>query len=134
MEERSLSARILPDPGGGGLSCTEAREAARDILAALKPPWAAVDDVLTVVTELVSNASRHAGGASAFRITARSGTVIVEVSDRSPSPPRIQPWAPEEPGGFGWRLVNRLATTDVRIHHDGKTVAATLPGARAGQG
>ncbi|MEV4940712.1 YjbQ family protein [Streptomyces zaomyceticus] len=31
------------------------------------------------------------------------------------------------PGGFGWRLVNQLATTDVHVHQDGKTVTATLP-------
>ncbi|MEV4943486.1 ATP-binding protein [Streptomyces zaomyceticus] len=126
MEERSLSSRILSEPGGAGLSCAEARESARAILAGLDP-LAGVDDVLTVVTELVSNASRHAGGATVFQITARMGTVTVEVSDRSPAPPRIQPWEPGVPGGFGWRLVNQLATTDVRVHQDGKTVTATLP-------
>ncbi|MFG2988976.1 ATP-binding protein [Streptomyces sp. NPDC048257] len=121
-----MSSRSLPAPGGAGFSCAEARETARDILAGLKPDPAGVDDVLTVVSELVSNASRHAGGATAFRITVRSGTVTIEVSDGSPSPPRIPPWAPEVPGGFGWRLVNQLATTDVHIHPDGKTVTATL--------
>ncbi|MFE9929182.1 ATP-binding protein [Streptomyces sp. NPDC005533] len=126
MEERTLSSRDLLAPGGGGLSCAEAREIAREVLAALEPEPAAADNVLTVVSELVSNASRHAGGASGFRISAHAGTVTVEVSDRSPSPPRLQPWAPEVPGGFGWRLVNQLARTDVHVHQGGKTVTATL--------
>ncbi|MFJ9597896.1 ATP-binding protein [Streptomyces virginiae] len=128
MEERSLSSRIVSEPGGEGLSCAEARESARAVLADLKPSAAGVDDVLTVVTEMISNATRHAGGATAFQITARPGTVTVEVSDRSLAPPHIQPWAPGVPGGFGWRLVNQLATaTAVHVHQDGKTVTATIP-------
>ncbi|MFC9583592.1 ATP-binding protein [Streptomyces yangpuensis] len=130
MEARTLSSRILPDPFGADLSCAEARASARDILAGLNPSPAKMNDVLTVVTEMISNADRHAGGATALRITARSGTVTVEVSDRSTSPPRIQPWAPDEPGGFGWRLVNQLAATEVHIHHDGKTVTAVLTAAQ----
>ncbi|MFJ3963225.1 ATP-binding protein [Streptomyces sp. NPDC090036] len=131
MEDRSLSIRVAPDPGGAGLSCAEAREAARNVLAGLKSSPAGVDDVLTGVSELISNADRHVGGAIALRITARSGAVTVEVSDRAPSPPRLQPWAPDAPGGFGWRLVNQVATTDVYIHGNGKTVTATLTGARS---
>ncbi|THA75420.1 ATP-binding protein [Streptomyces sp. A0592] len=126
MEEQTLSSRILPDPPRAGLSCAEARETARNILAGLHASPAVADIVLTVVSEMVSNASRHAGGVTAFKITARSGTLTVEVSDRSPAPPRIQPWAPDVPGGFGWRLVNQLATTHVQFHRGGKTVTATL--------
>ncbi|MFC9817427.1 ATP-binding protein [Streptomyces virginiae] len=126
MEERTWFSRILPGPHGAGLSCAEAREAARDILANLGTSPAGVDNVLTVVSEMISNASQHAGGATAFQITARAGTVTVQVSDSSLSPPRIQPWAPDTPGGFGWRLVNQLATTDIHLHRGGKTVTATL--------
>ncbi|MFE5720622.1 ATP-binding protein [Streptomyces erythrochromogenes] len=126
MEERTWSSRILPGPHGAGLSSAEAREAARNILAGLHTSPAGVDNVLTVVTEMISNASRHAGGATAFQMTARAGTVTVQVSDCSLSPPRVQPWAPDTPGGFGWRLVNQLATTGVLLHRGGKTVTATL--------
>ncbi|WP_078906822.1 ATP-binding protein [Streptomyces sp. NRRL S-378] len=126
MEEQTLSSLILPTPARTGLSCAAAREATRDLLAALKPEPGWVDDLLTVVSELVSNASRHAGGATALRITAHSSTVTIEISDRSPSPPRLQPRAPQTPGGFGWRLVNQLATTDTRVHNGGKTITATL--------
>ncbi|MGW7140267.1 ATP-binding protein [Streptomyces xanthophaeus] len=133
MEEQSQPSRNLPPPGVAGLSCAEARDTARNILASLRPPPAGLDDVLTVVTELISNASRHAGGATGFQITARSDALTIEVSDRSPSPPRIQPWAPDIPGGFGWRLVNQLAITDVQVHQDGKTITATLTAEQTGQ-
>ncbi|MFD8789841.1 ATP-binding protein [Streptomyces vinaceus] len=132
MEEQILSSRILPEPLGAGLSCAQARESARTTLAGLNPSPVVMDNVLTVVTEMISNAGRHAGGATTFQITARAGTVTVKVSDRSITPPRIQPWAPDEPGGFGWRLVNQLATTDVDIHRDGKTVTAVLTTALRG--
>ncbi|MFB7981918.1 ATP-binding protein [Streptomyces vinaceus] len=133
MEEQTLSSRILPEPLGADLSCAQARESARTTLAGLDLSPVAMDNVLTVVTEMISNAGRHAGGATAFQVTARAGTVTVEVSDRSTSPPRIQPWEPDRPGGFGWRLINQLATTDVHIHRDGKTVTAVLTAAQSGQ-
>ncbi|MFI6149685.1 ATP-binding protein [Streptomyces sp. NPDC051109] len=133
MEQWTLPDQLLPESLGAGLSCAEARDSARDILAGLNLPPAALDNVLTVVSEMISNASRHAGGATAFRVTAGDDTVTVEVRDRSTSPPRIKPWAPDEPGGFGWRLVNQLATTDVHIHRDGKTITATLTATPSGQ-
>ncbi|MEU8841997.1 ATP-binding protein [Streptomyces roseus] len=133
MDDATLPPRLLAESLGAGLSCAQARETARAVLAGLDLPAAGVDDVLTVVTEMISNADRHAGGVTAFQIAARAGVVTVEVRDRSTAPPRIKPWAPGEPGGFGWRLVNQLATTDVRIHHDGKTVTATLTAAQTGR-
>ncbi|QEV43758.1 ATP-binding protein [Streptomyces vinaceus] len=133
MEQSTVSDQLLPESLGAGLSCAEARDSAREGLAGLNLPPAEMDNVLTVVTEMVSNASRHAGGATAFHVTAGAGAVTVEVSDRSTSAPRIQPWAPDEPGGFGWRLVNQLATTDVHIHRDGKTITATLTAATTGR-
>ncbi|MFB7174479.1 ATP-binding protein [Streptomyces sp. NPDC056254] len=132
MEEQTSAYRILPASHGAGLSCAEVRATVSEVLAGLNTFRARVDDVLTVATEMISNASRHAGGATVFQITARAGAVTVKVSDRSPDPPRIQPWAPEVPGGFGWRLVNQLATTHVHVHLGGKTVTATLTTAAAG--
>ncbi|KPI33687.1 hypothetical protein OV450_6395 [Actinobacteria bacterium OV450] len=125
MEERRLTARVLPT-GATGLTGAQAREAARTVLENLDPHAAGLDNVLTVVSELVANATRHGGGATGFTITAHDGTVTVEVGDRSTRPPSLRPWAPDVPGGFGWRLVNQLATTDIKIHSGGKTVTATL--------
>lgn len=118
-------------PGPPGLRCVEARELAQSVLAEAGAPPQQVEDVVTVVSELVSNAQRHGGGVTALQITARAGAVTIEVSDRSPRRPRIQPWAPARPGGFGWRMVNRLAdTTDIHSHRGGKTVSATLTTSR----
>ncbi|MEU6313255.1 ATP-binding protein [Streptomyces sp. NPDC047014] len=114
-------------------SCAELREEAHKVLAGLGAAGDIIDDVLTVVTELVSNARRHAGGVTGFRVTgADSGSgggsaVSIAVSDASPEPPRPQPWAPQAPGGFGWLLVNRLAdSTRVEVRPDGKTITATF--------
>ncbi|MEU8842327.1 ATP-binding protein [Streptomyces roseus] len=128
MEERALSSRLLPDPEGSGISCVRARETARAVLARLHLTETGVDDVVTVVSELISNAERHAGGATAFTITARPGFVTVEVSDGTARLPELQTWAPRHPGGFGWRLVHDIADT-INVRADdggGKTVTATF--------
>ncbi|MFG2621241.1 ATP-binding protein [Streptomyces sp. NPDC048507] len=124
MTPRSPSA----PRSGTDLSCAEARDTVRGALAGLAAPAPWCEDVLTVATELVSNARRHGGGVTAFRVTADRGAVVIEVSDASPRPPVTEPWAPRVPGGFGWRLVNQLAATDVRVHTrgHGKTVSAVL--------
>ncbi|MER5807874.1 ATP-binding protein [Streptomyces sp. NPDC002033] len=130
MSRRSPSAR----PGNTDFSCAEARDTVRGALAELDAPARWCEDVLTVTTELVSNARRHAGGVTAFRVTADCGAVVVEVSDASARPPVTEPWAPRIPGGFGWRLVNHLAdSTDVHVHRHGKTVSAVLTPGPAGR-
>ncbi|MFG2623112.1 ATP-binding protein [Streptomyces sp. NPDC048507] len=131
MDDRSVTSRLLPDPGGSGVTGAQARTAARTLLAPLDLTATGVEDVMTVVTELVSNAERHAGGVTAFTLTARplpsTITVTVEVTDREPRLPELQAWAPERPGGFGWRIVHHLAdTVHVRAHGDGKTITATF--------
>ncbi|MFE5627303.1 ATP-binding protein [Streptomyces virginiae] len=111
-----------------GMSCAEARDSARRVLAAQDAPAALTDDVLTVVSELVSNAVRHAGGVTGFQVTVHPDRVVVEVSDRSALLPHLQAVSPLTPGGFGWRVVKTLAPgTFVRSHRNGKTIIATLP-------
>lgn len=85
-----------------------------------------VADVDTVVTELVSNADRHAGGVTGFALTPERGALLIAVSDASPHFPQDQPWAPAEPGGFGWFLINRLARTRIQPTATGKTIIATI--------
>ncbi|MFF7296170.1 ATP-binding protein [Streptomyces sp. NPDC008265] len=111
-----------------GLTCAQARESARTVLAEQDAPPRVVADVLTVVSELVSNAVRHAGGVTGFDIAVRAGKVVIEVSDRSALLPHLRPPSPHTPGGFGWRVVKSLApSTYVRFHRQGKTIIATLP-------
>lgn len=57
---------------------TEAREATRRRLAGIRPMEPAqVDDLLLVVSELVSNAQRHGGGVTGFRLVLERVTVSV---------------------------------------------------------
>ncbi|MEW2371403.1 ATP-binding protein [Streptomyces sp. NPDC006656] len=110
------------------MSCAQARETARQVMAAHDTSAAVVDDVLTVVSELVSNALRHAGGLTGFDVTIEAGQVTIAVSDRSPRQPHLRPPSPNTPGGFGWRVVMTLApSVFVRFHRGGKTIVASLP-------
>ncbi|MFE5620978.1 ATP-binding protein [Streptomyces virginiae] len=111
------------------MTCAQARDTARRVLAEHQAPAALVADVLTVVSELVSNAIRHGEGLTGFHITVSPGQVVViEVSDRSTLRPRLRLADPHTPGGFGWRVVKTLApTTFIRFHRGGKTIVATLP-------
>ncbi|MFD9415180.1 ATP-binding protein [Streptomyces goshikiensis] len=111
----------------------EARQAARAFLEALGQPAIGreqADTVVLVVSELVTNALRHGGGAYTLRLTAHPGTIEVAVGDPSPRLPRMRtPDLVDGTGGFGWHMVNDLA------HHvavtpgpeGGKTVRALLP-------
>ncbi|MER5777692.1 ATP-binding protein [Streptomyces sp. NPDC002039] len=111
-----------------GLRCEDARLIARDVLSAHHVGTALVDDVLLVVSELVSNAVRHAGGVTDFRVRCLPGSVAVEVSDGSTARPSLPGTPVDVPGGFGWLLVNRIADrTEIRPDHGGKTITAFLP-------
>lgn len=109
------------------LNCEEARDITRRVLTAHGVVDRLVEDVLTVVTELVSNARRHAGGVVGFGVRCTRGEVVVEVADGSRNRP-LEPGTPVDvPGGFGWLLVRRLARrTEVRLRGDGKTITAWL--------
>ncbi|MER6162040.1 ATP-binding protein [Streptomyces sp. NPDC001868] len=87
----------------------------------------AVDAVLLVVSELFTNAVRHAGGVTGFRLEAGPGTVTVAVHDASTVCPRIHPLDATRPVGFGWHLVQELSV-DVRVEVQatGKTVTAVV--------
>ncbi|MFE5488951.1 ATP-binding protein [Streptomyces virginiae] len=87
-----------------------------------------VTDVLTVVSELVANAIRHAGGVTGFDVHRRAGLVVIEVSDHSLRLPHPRPPSPDGPRHFGWRLVKTLApTVFICFHRRGKTITAPLP-------
>ncbi len=89
--------RVLPDtPDAGAL----ARRAVAEACHAWGCP-ALIDDAEMVVTELVANAVRHAGGARRLELTLSRWYLHVAVRDGSPSPPA--------PGGRGLTLVEALA-------------------------
>ncbi|MFJ9060037.1 MULTISPECIES: ATP-binding protein [unclassified Streptomyces] len=110
----------------------DARERARSFLEALREPAVApkvTDKVILVVSELVTNALRHGGGTYTLRLSTHPDLIAVAVDDPSPQAPRMRtPDLTGATGGFGWRMVTRLARTTAIIHRPsgGKTVSAFL--------
>ncbi|MHA6763964.1 ATP-binding protein [Streptacidiphilus sp. PAMC 29251] len=92
-------------------------------------PEAVMGDVLLVVSELVSNAVRHAPGPCTLSLTQDHKQVIIAVTDNVASlpVPRTADLS-SGTGGFGWHLLRNLAR-HVRItaRADGKTITAILP-------
>lgn len=111
----------FPDGDAAG-----ARHATAEFLAR-NCPWADLDAVVLVVSELVANAIRHTGGWWRLCVRAVQGRLVVEIADASPRPP--EPRTPDLAGGggLGWHMVERLATRleVVDRRPEGKTVRAT---------
>ncbi|MEU5208965.1 ATP-binding protein [Streptomyces sp. NPDC020742] len=114
-----------------------ARDATTRFLTSLQPPVDrhAVDTVVLVVCELVTNAVRHAPGPTcSLRLAVCGDAVAVAVSDAGTTPPvgRV-PDVEGDTGGFGWPMVQQLAlATSVCRTPQGKTVHALLPCRRHG--
>ncbi|WP_274567618.1 ATP-binding protein [Streptomyces spiramyceticus] len=119
-----LDSPVQDSPQGDS---AKAREAAAHYLAQ-HCPWADLDAVLLVVSELVTNAVRHTPGWWRLRLLAGLEELVVEMDDSSAQPP-----VPREPdfsggGGFGWPMVLRLAgRVEIRPLPQGKRVRATWP-------
>ncbi|MFE9132700.1 ATP-binding protein [Streptomyces sp. NPDC007355] len=69
-----------------------------------------VEDVLLLVSEVVTNACLHAGGPEELVLRHGRGGLRVEVADPSPEHPRVQKVrSPALPGGHGLMVLDRLA-------------------------
>ena len=110
------------------------RRALVEDLHALEVDATVVDEAEIVVSELVSNALRHAkplsDGAIRVRWKVKGGVVEVEVSDGGgPSTPRPAPPALWSTSGRGLRIVRSLAHEwGVADDKAGRTVWASLGG------
>lgn len=108
----------------------EARALVSSFLALRVPraPESTVIDVLLVVSELVTNALRHAGGVTGLRVSSGPGVVEITVRDAEQDVPVQREHDGEWlPGGYGWPLVRRVAeVTVVPLGAEGKSVRATL--------
>ncbi|OEJ35422.1 hypothetical protein BGK67_02570 [Streptomyces subrutilus] len=88
----------------------------------------AAADALLATSELVTNALRHGGGVTAMTCHVADGMLHLSVSDANPRPPATRTGSPEQPGGFGWPLVQHLAQrVTISMHTTGKTIGITLP-------
>jgi anti-sigma regulatory factor (Ser/Thr protein kinase) len=107
---RAFASRALSDwgaPGGGP---------------------AVAEDARLVVSELLSNACRHAGGPAELVLSLTGGTLRIEVLDGSPALPSPRmPHDASRPSGHGLHLVQRLSSAwGVTGRADGKSVWAEL--------
>ncbi|MFI1188415.1 ATP-binding protein [Streptomyces californicus] len=84
-----------------------------------------VDSVLLTVSELITNAHKHAHSDAQLVLTWDSTCLHVSVHDSSPKPPAPADRGPDATGGRGLTIVEALS--DSWEHHpqrDGKTVTA----------
>jgi anti-sigma regulatory factor (Ser/Thr protein kinase) len=109
------------------------RQALRDwgwLPARSEDRTAAAEDVLLVVSELVTNACLHAGGPEEVRLRLSAKAVRLEVADGGPGEPAPRtPHQAGRPGGHGMFIVQRLCLDWGVIRHAdrvGKTVWAEL--------
>ncbi|MFI2030116.1 ATP-binding protein [Streptomyces buecherae] len=110
-----------------------AREALRDwgwLPAANADQRAAAEDVLLVVSELVTNACLHAEGPEELRVSCDAKSLRLEVRDRGTGTPAPRtPHRAGRPGGHGMFIVQRLCLDWGVVRNAdgaGKTVWAEL--------
>jgi serine phosphatase RsbU (regulator of sigma subunit)/anti-sigma regulatory factor (Ser/Thr protein kinase) len=103
---------------------------ARDLTVGRLGAWG-LDDLAfsteLIVSELVTNAIRHAGGPIGLRLIrdVRDGVMVCEVSDPSNTQPRLRQARSTDEGGRGLFLVAQLATRwGSRYNATGKTIWA----------
>ncbi|MGR8012018.1 ATP-binding protein [Streptomyces hypolithicus] len=101
---------------GTGDAVVRCRDFSREALAdwrwipAADEEWqSAVDDVLLLVSEVVTNACLHAGGPREFVLNCTVDRLRFEVADHSPRHPEPRPSTVTAPGGHGLILLRRLA-------------------------
>ncbi|WP_420715732.1 ATP-binding protein [Streptomyces sp. SBT349] len=118
---------------------SRAREFARGALhdwgwlpSATEEARAAAEDVLLVVSELVTNACLHAGGPEELRVGRGAKLLRIEVQDRGEGVPALRTSRRAgRPGGHGMFIVQRLCLDWGVVHEagaPGKTVWAELTG------
>ncbi|MFE2481328.1 ATP-binding protein [Streptomyces sp. NPDC059389] len=117
-----------------GQPTASARDATRAFLhraARIRPPAEPGngDAVLLVVDELVANAMRHTRGSASLHLELNGDHIDICVTDTSPDPPMPRRPHLDGTGGWGWQLINHLAT-DVHIDptpQGGKAICARAP-------
>ncbi|MBK5305359.1 MAG: ATP-binding protein [Frankiaceae bacterium] len=125
-DDRRSPQRHKIELDSGARSPARARAAAAEVVADLHlEPMG--DDLALVVSELVTNAVRHAKPPVCLEIQADDERVTVAVADGSPGRPVAREPTEDAEGGRGLALVHLLAAeTGVRPNPPGKTVWAAL--------
>ncbi len=142
--EPGLIDVLLP---GAPSSIAAARRAVADLLKTDRVPDVVVEDVLLLVSELVTNAVLHAGTHTRVTASVRAGRVVVAVGDADPHhAPAVAERGTEATNGRGLMLVDTLATDwgiELREHwkvvwfetsYDANGVVEREPGELRGNG
>lgn len=125
-EGRASSQRRVVDVDHGPHGPAQARRAVAECAARLELCEEA-DDLLIVVSEMVTNAVRHGAPPVRLEVSADDDVVLVSVADGSPWPPQVRPADETAEGGRGMTLVDRLSSDHgVLPQPPGKTVWASL--------
>ncbi|MCW2544477.1 MAG: hypothetical protein JWM40_2029 [Frankiales bacterium] len=96
---------LPPRPSSAGV--------ARRVVACQLREWhfeSLCEDAAVIVTELISNAVRHAGTELELRMVHLPHGLRLEVSDGSQAPPMRRPANDNDEGGRGLHLVDALST------------------------
>jgi signal transduction histidine kinase len=126
VDDRRSGERHRIDLEKSVRSPARARAATAHMVAALHlEPMG--DELALIVSELVTNAVRHAEPPVCLELQADDERVTVAVADGSPGRPVPRPAAADAEGGRGLPMINLLAAeTGVRPNPPGKTVWAAL--------
>ncbi|MFJ6919090.1 ATP-binding protein [Streptomyces sp. NPDC101133] len=118
---------------GGSAMIPAARDVVHGFAARLaergvRPADTFLDAARLVVSELVTNALRHAPGPCRLELTLVGDGVEIAVSDTGEAFPTFLPRDPARVGRHGLEIVTRLcAEVITKPHATGKTVYARLP-------
>lgn len=114
---------------GSVASITRARELAREYFEARTPPLdlSLLRDALLAVSELVTNAVRHAPGPFELALSDDGRRLTIAVSDTHAATPAPRPADLRGGGGVGLHVLNGLAGgIETLAHANGKTVVVSL--------
>ncbi|MGW2099523.1 ATP-binding protein [Streptomyces olivaceoviridis] len=131
-QDRAAPLRYSRTWDTGVSSIAEARDAVAALLARARPTPGRrpVQDAQLVVSELVTNAAKHAPGPCALRLELLPDATALRISvtDTSGEPPQRRPPDPRRVGGHGLHLVAMVSRgLEVTWLSQGKRVTATVP-------
>lgn len=119
--QHSWTLKLTGEPCDARIARTHASRA----LGSMEPD--VVDDVLLVVSELVTNAVLHGRGPITLSLCIEPDVAVVAVTDRGSEIPSLARQDIDDEHGRGLRIVQRLtATWDVEREPRSKTITAVV--------